>query len=128
MSKKTAVIATRKKLVTYHQNHLTKISLKAKAPRVARDLGLDYTGSNKRATGTIRKRICNARIRADRVGQLNKVNKRAKALYNTGVWPTATYGVEGIGYTPTTVGQIRIMGVKSVASTKQGRCPITAIA
>eukprot|EP00973_Karenia_brevis_P085812 11903837-Karenia_brevis.AAC.1 len=81
-----------------------------------------------RATGTIRKRIAQARLRAHRVGQLNKVNKRAKALYNTGVWPAATYGIEGIGYSPTLVNQIRTMGANAVASEKQGRCPITAIA
>eukprot|EP00973_Karenia_brevis_P074750 10388268-Karenia_brevis.AAC.1 len=69
--------------------------MKAKTLRVTRDLGLDYTGGNRRATGTIRKRIAQARIRANRVGQLNKINKRARALYNTGVWPAATYGMEG---------------------------------
>eukprot|EP00973_Karenia_brevis_P025206 3476716-Karenia_brevis.AAC.1 len=72
------------------------MGLKAKTPRVTRDLGFDYTGGNRRATGTIRKRIQGARMRATRVSQLNKVNKRARALYNTGVWPAATYGIEGI--------------------------------
>eukprot|EP00973_Karenia_brevis_P062447 8684063-Karenia_brevis.AAC.1 len=56
----------------------------------------DYTGGNRRATGTIRKRVAQARVRAQRVGQLNKVIKRARALYNTGVWPAATYGMEGV--------------------------------
>eukprot|EP00973_Karenia_brevis_P052366 7277184-Karenia_brevis.AAC.1 len=36
--------------------------------------------------------------------------------------------MEGIGYTPTMVSHIRTMGANAVASTKQGRCPITAIA
>eukprot|EP00973_Karenia_brevis_P061155 8505154-Karenia_brevis.AAC.1 len=84
ISKKTAVIATRSRLRIMHTKHLGRIGLKAKAPRVTRDLGLDYTGGNRRATGTIRKRIAQARARAHRVGQLNKVNKRARALYNTG--------------------------------------------
>eukprot|EP00973_Karenia_brevis_P076694 10652639-Karenia_brevis.AAC.1 len=66
-------------------------------------------------------------MRADRVGQLNKVDKRARALYNTGVWPAATYGIEGIGYTPTIIQNLRTMGADAVASTKQGRCPIIAI-
>eukprot|EP00973_Karenia_brevis_P015885 2174066-Karenia_brevis.AAC.1 len=73
------------------------------------------------------KRIHGARMRAARVGQLNTVNKRARALFNTRVWPAATYGMEGIGYTPTLVNQLRTMGADAVASTKQGRAPRTAI-
>eukprot|EP00973_Karenia_brevis_P051915 7210936-Karenia_brevis.AAC.1 len=51
----------------------------------------------------------------------------ARALYNTGVWPAATYGIKGIGYTPTLINQLRTMGADAVESTEQGRCPITAI-
>eukprot|EP00973_Karenia_brevis_P031542 4350442-Karenia_brevis.AAC.1 len=65
--------------------------------------------------GIIRKRIQGARKRAQRTGQLNKANKRARALYNTGVWPAATYGLEGVGYTPTLVGTLRTMGADAVA-------------
>eukprot|EP00973_Karenia_brevis_P025198 3475753-Karenia_brevis.AAC.1 len=96
ISKKIAVVATRKRLEALHSAHLCKIGLQAKTFRVTRDLGLDYTGGNRRATGTIRKRIALARVRATRVGQLNKINKRVRALYNTGVWPAATYGLEGV--------------------------------
>eukprot|EP00973_Karenia_brevis_P046088 6384399-Karenia_brevis.AAC.2 len=97
-----------------------EIGLKAKTHRLTRDLRLDYTGGDRRATGTLSKRVAQARIRAQRAGQLNKVNKRAKALYNTGVWPAATYGMEGVRYTPTIVNQIRTMGANAVASEKQG--------
>eukprot|EP00973_Karenia_brevis_P087649 12156157-Karenia_brevis.AAC.1 len=38
ISKKTAVIATRTKLRKMHTKHLCKVCLKAKAPRVTRDL------------------------------------------------------------------------------------------
>eukprot|EP00973_Karenia_brevis_P024480 3377706-Karenia_brevis.AAC.1 len=62
--------------------------------------------------------MAQARLRAHRVGQLNKVNKKAKALYNTGVWPAATYGMERVGYTPTMVNQIRTIGANSVTSQK----------
>eukprot|EP00973_Karenia_brevis_P030360 4186319-Karenia_brevis.AAC.1 len=60
-SKKTAVIATRSRLRIMHTKHSGGIGLKTKAPRVTRDLGLDYTGGNRRAAGTIRKRIAQAR-------------------------------------------------------------------
>eukprot|EP00973_Karenia_brevis_P068589 9539302-Karenia_brevis.AAC.1 len=61
------------------------------------------------------------------LGNSTRSTKRARALYNTGVWPAATYGIEGVGYTPTMVQNLRTMGADAVASTKQGRCHITAI-
>eukprot|EP00973_Karenia_brevis_P061008 8483245-Karenia_brevis.AAC.1 len=64
-------------------------------------------------------RIKGARARDHRVGQLNRVNKRAQALYNTGVWPAATYGAEGLGYAPTMISRIMTMGANAVASAKQ---------
>eukprot|EP00973_Karenia_brevis_P070174 9753860-Karenia_brevis.AAC.1 len=60
ISKRTAVIATRKHLVQ-HTCHLCKKGLKAKIPRVVMDLGLDYTGGNRKATGTLRKGVAQAR-------------------------------------------------------------------
>eukprot|EP00973_Karenia_brevis_P015461 2114836-Karenia_brevis.AAC.1 len=74
------------------------------------------------------KRITGARARAPRVGQGNRVNERATAIYHTGVWPAATYGAEGIRYFPTMVNTIRSRGADAVASTKQGRCPIILVA
>eukprot|EP00973_Karenia_brevis_P030071 4144386-Karenia_brevis.AAC.1 len=54
-------------LVLYSNRDLGALRAKsANAPRVTRDLGLDYTGGNRRATGTIRKRVAQARIRAHR--------------------------------------------------------------
>eukprot|EP00973_Karenia_brevis_P008853 1199338-Karenia_brevis.AAC.1 len=38
-------------------------------PRATRDLGLDYTGGNRRATGALRRRVAQARIRAHMVGK-----------------------------------------------------------
>eukprot|EP00973_Karenia_brevis_P038872 5366186-Karenia_brevis.AAC.1 len=63
-------------------------------------------------------RIQGARIRSQRVGQLNKVNKRARAFYDTGVWPAATYGIEGVEYTSAMVQNLRTMGADALASTK----------
>eukprot|EP00973_Karenia_brevis_P089078 12352747-Karenia_brevis.AAC.1 len=71
INKKIAIVATCKRLQALLAAHLCRIGLEAKTLRVTRDLGLDYTGGHRRATGTIRKRIAQARIRAYRVGQLN---------------------------------------------------------
>eukprot|EP00973_Karenia_brevis_P094596 12423271-Karenia_brevis.AAC.1 len=36
--------------------------------------------------------------------------------------------MEGVGYTPTLITQLMTNGADAVASSKQGRCPITAVA
>ena len=59
---------------------------------------------------------------------LARKNKKAKALYGTGVVPTATYGAEAVDYSPTMIKQLRTMGADSMGSAKYGRCPISAIA
>eukprot|EP00973_Karenia_brevis_P043088 5966007-Karenia_brevis.AAC.1 len=55
ISKKTAIVGSREKLVELQRRHLIKIGLKAKTPTVTRDLGLDYTCGNKRSFGMIKK-------------------------------------------------------------------------
>ena len=76
----------------------------------------------------IKNRFGKARISANRVAYLSRKNKRAKALYGTGVLPSATYGAEAVGYSPTMIKQLRTMAADCMGSAKYGRCPITAIA
>ena len=59
---------------------------------------------------------------------MNKINKKARAFFTTGVLPQATYGMEGAGYSPEAVRQLRTMAADSMGCSKAGRCPITAIA
>ena len=46
----------------------------------------------------IKNRFGKAKARANKVSYLPRKNKKAKALYGTGVLPTATYGVEAVGF------------------------------
>eukprot|EP00973_Karenia_brevis_P043422 6018532-Karenia_brevis.AAC.1 len=55
---------------------LLRIGLKAKTRWKTRDPALDYTGGFRSRMGIIRKRIQRARIRAQRVGRLNKQEGR----------------------------------------------------
>ena len=48
----------------------------------------------------IKDRLGKARARANKVAYLSRKNKKPKALYGTGVLPTATYGVEAVGFLP----------------------------
>ena len=67
-------------------------------------------------------------MRASQVAYLSRKNKKAKALYGTGVLPTATYGAEAVGYSPSTINQLRTIVADCMGCAKYGRCPITAIA
>ena len=77
---------------------------------------------------TIKERGVKARKRANKVSWLNNKNKKARALYTTGVYPQAVYGMEGVGYSPWSIKTIRSMAADSMGCSKRGRCPITAIA
>ena len=57
----------------------------------APDSGVEAMGGHRRATGIIRSRYGGTKDRADRAAWLNKKNKRARALYGTGIYPQATY-------------------------------------
>ena len=76
----------------------------------------------------IKDRFGKARQRANKVAYYREKNKRAKALYGTGVLPAATYGAEAVGYSSSMVKQLRTMAADCVGNAKSGRCPITAIA
>ena len=94
----------------------------------AKDLGIGRAGGARRTMLGIKDRFGKARIRANKVAYLSRKNKKAKALYGTGVLPTATYGIEAVGYSPSMVKQLRTMAADSMGCTKYGMCPITAIA
>ena len=76
----------------------------------------------------IKDRFGKARVRANKVACLSRKNKRAKALYGTGVLPAATDGAEAVGCLPSMVKQLRTMAADCMGSAKYGRCPISAIA
>ena len=48
-----------------------------------------------------------AKKRANKVTYVTSKDKRAKALYGTGVLPQATYGAESTGYSPTFVKELK---------------------
>ena len=86
------------------------------------------TGGLRRILIGIKDRFAKARIRANRVKYLVNNKKNVKSLSCTGVLQAATYGEEGIGYSPSMIGQLRTMAADCMDSAKFGRCPITAIA
>ena len=59
----------------------------------------------------IKDRFGKAKIRANKVSYLSRNNKKAKALYGTGVLPSATNGAEAVGYSPRMTKQLRTMAL-----------------
>ena len=105
-----------------------KCGIHAKVGMAAKDLGIGRAGGARRTMIGIKDRFGKARFRANKVAYLLRKNKKAKALYGTGVVPTATYGIKAVGYKPSMVKQLRTMAADSMGCAKYGRCPITAIA
>ena len=128
ISTKSVCISNRKKLKQEMVDILKGQGVTIQAVSSAPDLGVEAGGGHRRFTGVIRSRYGGTKPRADRAAWLNTKNKKARALYGTGVFPTATYGAETCGYYPQMVHSVRTMGADVVGTPQQGRCPITAIA
>ena len=59
---------------------------------------------------------------------LVRTNRRATALYQTGAWPQASYGIEGTVVSQTQIQHLRAQASEAVGSGSKGACPITTIA
>ena len=75
-------------------------------------------GGTAGAQGSLKKRYKGTKHRANRVSWLNKKNKKARALYATGVSPQATYGAETTGFSPKMVDYVKTMGADVVGTRK----------
>ena len=107
---------------------LSKSGLQAKTALQARDLGIMTAISKRRISHGLIKRLKAARLRSLKIKWLNKINKKAKVLYNTGVWPQGTYGIEATGLHPGQIQHLRTQAADATAIATAGRCPIVAVA
>ena len=100
ISTKSVCVSNRKHLKQAMVDVLQGQGVTIKSVASAPDLGVEAGGGHRRFTGVIRSRYGGTKPRADRAAWLNKKNKKARALYGTGIFPTATYGAETSGYYP----------------------------
>ena len=128
VSPKTTVIGNSWPLNQQRRRELKKLCINTKVARAAKDLGIGRAGGHRRTLVGITHRKRAARQRAYRVTYLTTKDKRAQALYGTGVLPQATYGAETTGYSPTFVSELRTMAADATGTAHKGRCPYTAIA
>ena len=128
ISKKTTILGSQYSHKLVLQAKYKKIGVQVKIWAATKDFGLGRTGGLRRTMIGIKDRFGNGRVRANKVAYLSRKNKRAKALYGTGVLPVATYGAEAVGYSPSMVKQLRTMAADCMGSAKYGGCSITAIA
>ena len=57
-----------------------------------------------------------------------RTNSRVTALYKTGAWPQASYGMEATGISQTHIKHLRAQASEAVGAGTKGACPITTIA
>ena len=110
VSKKTTIVGSKYSHKLILQAKYKKIEVQARIGAAAKDLGLGRTGGLRRTMIGIKDIFGKARIRANKISYLARKNKRAKALSGTGVLPAATYGAEAVGYSPSTIKQLRTTG------------------
>ena len=128
VSKKNVILSTRKDHGLRLAKHYAKLGVSTSVKPKAKYLGLGTTGGARRTTATIKDRMRSAKSRSNKVAWSNKKNKRARTLHTTGVLPQASYGSQGTGFAPWMIRSLRTMGADGRGCSKQGRCPITAIA
>ena len=128
ISPKTTIIGNNCSLNQQLCQALKKGGIHTKVAKAAKDLGIGRSGGHRRTMIGIIHRKKAAKLRASRVTYLTSKDKRAKALYGTGVLPQATYGAETTGYSPTFVTELRTMAADATGTSHKGRCPYTAIA
>ncbi len=95
-------------------------------PTGTKDLGVATHGV-RRSTQVIRGRLRKAARRALAIKKLVKVDKRARALVNTGYRPQAVWGHEGQGLAPTCLRQLRGTIASMMGSKRPGGCATTCI-
>ena len=125
--KKTTIIGSRLNSKLLLQGTCKRLGLKTKFGLAAKDLGLGRAGGLRRTMVGIKDRFRKAKLRTGRVAYLAKNSKQARNCMALG-FSQATYGAEGVGYTPTMISQLHTMAADCMGYAKVGRCPMTAIA
>ena len=109
------------------QGHLNRRGIPVKTAKVAKDLGVSTTAGVRRVSATLKGTITAAQNRVRRVKTLNRVNKGASKLYNTGAWPQSIYGKDTMGLDMATLKKVRAMAADAVSGPAKGKCPSTCI-
>ena len=100
------------------QRHYQKNGVHASIKSIkisAKYLGLGITGGGNLTMVAIKEEINKAKPRNQKVSWLKKRNTKSRALYATGVYPQAVYGMGGVGYLPWAVRTLRISAADSGA-------------
>jgi ribonuclease HI len=126
LSAKSAIITSPPKIAGRVATALRARGIHVQAPTGAKDLGVTTHGV-RRSTLVIRGRLRKAARRALAIRRLMKVDKRARALVNTGYRPQAIWGQEGQGLAPTTLRYLRGTIANMTGCKRPGGCSTTSI-
>ena len=87
ISEKTVIVARRQATMKSIQRKLHRRGIQISTAKHAKDLGVGTAGGSRRCTNYLRVRIIKARGRIQRIKMLQKINKKACRMHNTGAWP-----------------------------------------
>ena len=127
ISDKSVIVARTKATRVTIQRRLRRQGLRLTTAARAKDLGVGMAGGSRRCTNYLRARIVKAKGRITRIKTLQRANKKACRMHNTGAWPQATYGKEAMGLAPGTVRSLRAMAAATVSGNAAGKCATTLI-
>ena len=93
----------------------------------ARDLGVNFTGGRTRVTSIVKDRLNKAKRRNVKVTNLARSVRGARKLFNSGVYPQATWGHECVGLSDSMSLSLRRMAANATGIKPHGRCTTTVI-
>ena len=127
VSTKTVVTASTHRLADSICSSLHALGIPCKAARAARDLGLDSASGRRKSTRVVQARLAKARARLGRLAVIRRIDKRAKRLNKTNIWPVSSYGFAAMGVSTSALKQLRTNAAVA-ASLKTGGCAASTIA
>ena len=107
--KKTCILASSRDLAKRIQEALKRQGLTLPTALQTRDVGFDATAGRRRSRTVLRKRLVKVERRALRAATVNRHNKKAASLYETGLKAAGAHGGGGMGFAPSEIGRFRRM-------------------
>ena len=127
VSPKSTIVCSSATLAFRVHSKLLSLGIEVSVARGVRDLGIDAGGGRHKPVAVRNQRLDKVKGRARRVSQLGRWCKKASKLYNTNIWPAASYGMAAYGCPPGVIRQLRSTAALCTSS-KSGACTTSAIA
>ena len=127
ISKKTTIVASKPNIANKIREDLGRIGIPCQSALAARDLGMDSAAGSRRSTKVMKGRLHKIVRRMGKLRVLESLEKRAKKLFRTNIWPAASFGAAAMGVAKASIKKLRTQAGLA-AQGRGGQCTTTAIA